>query len=303
MEFYHKAKNLPSRIKTRGIPKAIRWFRSIAAASYRARQFEDLLELLRANNCSFHSCTALGAAPAPCGVAFRYDIHLRDLKPAHDFLAFHLRENIPATFFLMWDYSNDERKHLEDFLRFAKKVKPPIELGLHDSPVDAYLIETRFSGDVYAYRRWAESDEILSWLESIAAQPDLLVALNADALEHFKSRVRRTREHFGYITTVASHGGQLGQCLRGRMPVLQPPIRALATDFIARNWHTPERVAAAGLDADVESYAKRVPGLKQVSDGGGPRMPMMAEIRRLLAQDSALQLLIHPYIWSIRERS
>ncbi|HEY5239592.1 MAG TPA: hypothetical protein VIJ62_14515 [Rhizomicrobium sp.] len=281
-----------------------RWLRRIRHPGmpdqFLARQFGDLLQLLKANDCSFHSCTALGGTPVPGGVAFRYDIHLRDLDPAYDFLAFHLRENIPATFFLMWDHSRTERSRLKNFLIFAKKVKKPVELGLHDSPVDAFLIEAKFSGDAKAYRRWAASDDAIAWLETLAATPELLTHFHADALELLKRRVQRTCEHFGNIAAIAPHGGELVQGLRERMATLKPASREIATSLFAQNWLTQERVVAAGLTANVE-YSKRVPTWKEVSDRGGSRIVMQKKIEQALASGNAVQALLHPNAWLKRE--
>jgi hypothetical protein len=295
-------KGLASRLHNRIAPGAARWLRSIRNPgrpdSWLAGQFGELLHLLKANACSFHDCTALARAPTPHGIAFRYDIHLRDLAPAHDFLAFHTRENIPATFFLMWDYSRAERQRLKAFLAFAKKVKPPVEIGLHDSPVDAFLIETKFSGNARAYRRWTASPEAIEWLKTFVAQPDQLAAFHAEVLERFRMRVRQTREHFGNVTAVAAHGGELVQSLRARN--LEPQLRELAAGLFAPNWLTPERVAAAGLDTNVES-AKRTRGWKEVSDLGGSRIAMMQKIEQALATGNAVQALLHPYAWLKRD--
>jgi hypothetical protein len=114
------------------------------SSSLIAGEFSALLRFLREKECTFHPCVSLGEAPIPRGVSFRYDIHLHDLPVAHDFLALHLSENIPATFFLLWDYSPVEKKHLGDFRTLAAKVLEPAEIGLHDSPVDAWLIESKF---------------------------------------------------------------------------------------------------------------------------------------------------------------
>jgi hypothetical protein len=262
-----------------------------------ARQFSELLALLRSYNCTFHGCAALGNGPVPHGISFRYDIHSRDVELAHEFLAFHLRKNIPATFFLMWDYANSDRARFEKFQALAKKASPPIELGLHDSPADSFLIDTKFSGNSRSYRRWTASPDAIAWLEGIAAQPGALAQFNASALERFKQSVARTREHFGAISAVAAHGGEWGQSMRAHISTLDPGLQEIATSFIARHWLTRERVSAAGLEADVEYYAKHVPGLTQVSDGGKSRLIMTEKIKRDLSHGKAVQILIHPYTW------
>jgi len=293
-----------ARIQNRFAPNTARWLRTMRAPGepdyVLAQQFDALLHLLKENDCSFHNCIALGSNPVPRGVSFRYDIHLRDLAPAHDFLAFHLRENIPATFFLMWDHSNTERRQLSKFRAFAKKTKPPVEIGLHDSPVDAFLVATRFSGDAKPYRRWTQSDEIIAWLSSLDAEPDELAAFHTSVLERFKTRVGQTRAHFGNVNAVAAHGGELIQGLRPRFAQLEPALRDLAGTLFARPWLTQTRVSASGLIANVES-AKGTRGWKEVSDQGGSRIHMREKIRGALGANNAVQLLIHPYAWLKRE--
>jgi hypothetical protein len=297
-------RKVATRIENRFAPSAARWLRTARAPGqpdyFLAQQFDTLLHLLKTNNCSFHSCAALGSNPIPYGVSFRYDIHLRDLAPAHDFLALHLREQIPATFFLLWDYSRTERARLKQYLAFAAKVKPPVTLGLHDSPTDAFLIETKFSGDAKAHRRWTASNEVIAWLEDMAAQPEHLAAFHAGALEHLKMRVRRSCEHFGNVNTSAAHGGELVQNLRARLPGLEPPLRELATSLFAPNWLTPVRASEAGLMANIDNYGGR-PSWKEESDGGGSRHRLMERIARTLSGGRALQILIHPYAWLKRD--
>ena len=262
-----------------------------------AQEFAALLGYLQRNGCGFRSCLALDATPR--GVAFRYDIHRRDLPAAHDFLALHLRVGIPATFFLLWDYSPLERKRLDQFLGFAAKAKAPVEIGLHDSPVDAWLIESDFAGDRKAYVVWTQSAALPEWLAGLVARPDELAAFHAQVLERFVARVERTRQLFGPVAAVASHGGQLGQRLRRDAERLAPDIAALLRSLVARGWLTPERIAAAGLAADVENYGH---DRTQVSDGGGKLVAMAGKLRDALAQDRAIQILLHPYTWDGAER-
>ena len=51
------------------------------------REAEALLNFLRQSGCTFHQCSALIRNPVPKGVAFRYDIHLRDVPGARFFAA------------------------------------------------------------------------------------------------------------------------------------------------------------------------------------------------------------------------
>ncbi|HEY4113240.1 MAG TPA: hypothetical protein VGM17_04195, partial [Rhizomicrobium sp.] len=191
-------------------------------------EFAALLSFLRDSSCTFHSCEALIRNPVPRGVSFRYDIHLRDVPGCAAFIDIHKREQLPGTFFLLWDYSQAERRRFADFARLAGRIAPPLEIGLHDSPVDAYLIEKRFGEDRTAYIAWIKSAAAVEWFSSLLRAPDELAKLNLAVLEHFRRRVDRTTERFGAITAVASHGGEMNQAFRPKMQTLEKPLAELA---------------------------------------------------------------------------
>jgi hypothetical protein len=107
-------------------------------------EFAALIEYLKKKECLFYSCLELGKSLAHRGVSFRYDIHVRDIAGAYGFLAVHYQYNIPVTFFLLADDSNDEYERLSDFLWLARRVQSPVEIGIYDSPVDSYFIKHKF---------------------------------------------------------------------------------------------------------------------------------------------------------------
>lgn len=277
--------------------KLLKLFRSgpRLSRSLIAREFGALLQFLRARNCTFHGCVALGETPRPCGISFRYDVHLRDLPAAPYFMKLHLDASIPATFFLLWDYAPEERNHLGEFRTLAQMARKPVEIGLHDSPVDAWLIESKFNNDRRAYVRWLRSADAPTWFAALADDPVALETLHRQTLERFIRRVENTRQLFGPITSVASHGGQIGRLLTRQRHAKQPETPLLRV-LESRAWLTKERIAAAGLIADVESYrwgAQRT----QVSDGGGKIAVLAHDLKRALAEDRAVQILLHPYTW------
>src|SRR3954468_14934353 len=75
------------------------------------READALLSFLRRSGCSFYPCSTLVRNAIPMGVAYRYDIHARDIPGGRLLAEFHRRHKIPATFFLLWDYSPFERSH------------------------------------------------------------------------------------------------------------------------------------------------------------------------------------------------
>ena len=268
-----------------------------------ADEFAALVRYLREAGCSFHSCSALGTHPVPRGISFRYDVHVRDLPGAFIFADLHLQHGIPATFFVFWDYSPHERDYLKTFLKLRDRATPPLEIGLHDSPVDAHLIQHKFGNDRKSYAAWLDGSDAPAWLSRLSEAPDELEALNSAAQEDFEVRVEKTRELFGPVRTVAGHGGEIGQKLRGRFPELGPAATAIALGFFSRNWLTAERVRAASLDAAVDCYGNFVEGWKEFGCRGGAITSLSEKIRRYLSvRNSAIQLLLHPYTWTGAER-
>jgi hypothetical protein len=271
--------------------------RAVSQRTLLQREFTALVSFLRESGCTFHSCEALIESPVPRGVSFRYDIHLRDVPGCAAFIDMHRREEIPGTLFLFWDYSKIEREHFRDFMDLAKRAASPLEIGLHDSPVDAYLMQERFAGDRKAYAAWVKSDA-MGWIASLLNAPQELEDFNRSVMASFQSRVIETRERFGPITTVASHGGELNQAVRPQLDRLDPAIAKLARQ-LGRTWLTPERVTAAGLSVNVDGHGQNRRGWREQSDGGGVIQKMARRIRQYVVEEqSALQILIHPYTWS-----
>jgi hypothetical protein len=262
------------------------------------REFTALVDFLRRSGCSFHECVELADNPVPRGVAFRYDVHLRDIPGCFSFIDLHRHHNIPATFFLFWDYSSIERARLGKFLELKNRISRPLDIGLHDSPADAYLVRTKFDGDRRAFQKWLQSPSAVEWFGKLSAAPDELARLNEAIFTEFKARVERTKEIFGPITTVASHGGELAQNLRSRLATLGPGA-GVARSLFAKAWLTPERAAAAGLAPTVDRFGRHPPGWTELSCNGGEIANLANTLRRyILVKNSAVQLLLHPYTWA-----
>jgi hypothetical protein len=262
------------------------------------READALLDFLRRTGCSFHRCADLYPNPVPHGIAYRYDVHVRDIPGCHAFMEFHARRQLPATFFLLWDYSPAERSRGADFLHLRDRVDGPLEIGLHASPVDAFLIWNKFGGDRRAYAKWAASQDVLSWLGSFARRPEELDDFNRAVLHDFVERVERTKTQLGPVSLVAGHGGELGQSLRKKMARFRPAVREVALNLRARHWLTPDRLAAAGLLACVDRNNHSSDGWFEASDDGGMITKMARVLGRRLDDAAAVQLLLHPYTWA-----
>jgi hypothetical protein len=259
------------------------------------READALLRFLRQRGCTFHPCGSLVRNPVPMGVAYRYDIHVRDIPGSRFFADFHRKQNVPATFFLFWDYSPIERRHFGDYRALRRRLSEPSEMGLHDSPVDALLIKTRFDGNRRAYARWTDSDDALHWLTDLTSNRQQLDLLNEAILEDFLARVRETRRHFGKFSLVAPHGSELWQNLRKKLPSLDVSLAKTAQTLRARFWLTPERLATAALEICVNPSTH----WREITDEGGKIAKMARLLReRAPAEMAAVQLLLHPYTWT-----
>ncbi len=106
------------------------------------------------------------------------------------------------------------------------------------------------------------------------------------------------RSDFDNFATVASHGGEINQTFRKRLPDLGSTGVFISTLF-AENWIRPDILLGAGLQADVEQFKAKAPLFYQVSDGGGQIKRMVTQIKDLaVARSRAVQILIHPYTWA-----
>jgi hypothetical protein len=267
-----------------------------------ADEMTALIEFLRDSGCSFYSCTSLGANPKPLGISFRYDVHVRDIAACHAFVEVHRLHRIPATFYLWWDYSQLEHSYFGTFQELAGKIAAPLEIGLHDSPVDAYLIQSHFQGDRGAYWAWLETEDAIQWIASLAKDEDQLAQFNDAVLKSFIVRARQTQERFGPVSTVASHGGDLHQALHPRLNALGPDVAQIGRSLFAFGWLTPERVVAAGLKACVDHYGTSGGNWRQISDSGGAICRMVQRIQNAIGRNAAAQILLHPFTWDGAKR-
>jgi hypothetical protein len=298
-----QSRQVLARIAGNAIRARLAYFRARQRASNEegplVREADALLGFLRRSGCSFYPCSTLVRNAIPMGVAYRYDIHARDIPGGRLLAEFHRRHKIPATFFLFWDYSPFERSHFRYYRDLGNQVSEPLEIGLHDSPIDAFLIKREFGGNRGGYDRWTDSGDAQKWLAELTSQTRKLANLNRSALEDFLARVLRTRAHFGPFSLVAPHGGELWQNLRRKLEFLEPAVAATLQSLRARIWLTPERLAAAGLELSFHKSVLSSPAWREISDDGGKLLKMAQALRqRLRTATGATQMLLHPYTWT-----
>ena len=256
-----------------------------------------LFAFLRDSQCTFHNCTTMATNPQALAVAFRYDIHVRDLAVSGVFVEAHRTQGIPASFYLFWDHSHLERSYIGEFQKLASRIATPSEIGLHDSPVDTYLIQSRFRFDRGAYWAWLNSPDAVKWIAALATDPARLEEFDAAVFRNFVARVHETQERFGPILSVAAHGGDLRRALMPRLEELGPEGVQTARALFAAEWLTPGRVTAAGLKTCADAYRQTNGNLRQVTDGGGRIRQMTHGLQNGLRRGSAMQILLHPFTW------
>ena len=179
-----------------------------------ATEFLSLVKSLEQRSLTFCSVSDLRLyATSGRGASFRYDIHARDIEKAHDFAHEHAATKIPATFFLQIDYSAIERAQISRFVELAESVvQLGLEVGLHPSPVDSYLIWSRFGGDPRQYANWLRNEGI-EYIHHLSEDKARLENLNREIEDHFGDLVARAKASIGPFNRVASHGGELNQIL------------------------------------------------------------------------------------------
>jgi len=274
---------------------------------FAAGEFRHLLGYLDERNYLIVDCLDQSRSCAARTVSFRYDIHLRDIHCAHGFLQVHRERACAGTFFLLHDYSTRERASERDFIDLAEQVRTAkdagagVELGLHDSPVDRYLLWRFADGDERRFVTWVSTGGAVDFFRQLANSDAESRAFNAAVLDNFVKTVRVAREVLGNFQLSAGHGGKLGQLLRPRLTELGE-LGAFVREYFAENWMTPAVLSAAGLSGDVERFKREVPAVAGVTEGGG-RLTVMCE--RLACYTNAarpLLALIHPATWGGQPR-
>lgn len=260
-----------------------------------ATEFHSLVKSLQERSLTFCSVSDLRTyATKGLGASFRYDIHVRDIAKAHDFAQEHASAKIPGTFFLQIDYSVIERAQAGKFVELAQFVRESgLEVGLHPSPVDSYLIWSRFGGESRQYANWLRN-EGAGYIDYLCEDKLHRESLNREVEEHFRDLVTRARSLIGPFSLVASHGGELNQILRPKRESMSPQWGEVLGALLAPGWLTPKRLLPLGLTGDAQQFLTTA--LRQCTDrGGGYRLmeDSLARIRR----DLSLQVLIHPYGW------
>lgn len=258
-------------------------------------EFDLLLEFLREKRFGFIKPIDLPVfSLSGKGVSFRYDIHARDIANAYIFGQEHAARGVPGVFFLQIDYSLAERKRETEFFDFTKyALSEGLEVGLHVSPVDSYFIWEKHGGIARNYADWLRNygEQYLSMLAADSQQLDIL---QTEVTKFFAEFVERSRSILGQFSLVASHGGELRQLLRSRVPNMAPGTLDVYNSLCAEGWMTQERLANVGVKGDVEQFKST--WLRQVSDAGGGYKRMQESLLSV-SPEASLQILIHPYGW------
>jgi precorrin-6B methylase 2 len=266
--------------------------------NFAAQEFEVLINYFISRGYTFVDGVEQGINPVKKTVSFRYDIHHRDLYCGYGFLSQHTSD-IPATFYLLFDYSKHEREHRNDFDLFAGKVRSSwenIKLGFHDSPVDNYLIEEFADGHSPKYRKWLRSEKCIRFFSQLYEAPMILQALHTKVEERFIANVTRMRERYGSLNSMASHGGQLSQILRPQVAALGE-VGYLISSLFSENWINADRLHRAELLADIEKFKRLNPLRVNVTEAGGKIVAMIKNIKRFVSEEKAINILIHPATW------
>lgn len=258
-------------------------------------------------------CTYLGAmgykietsgneahSPESKTAYIRYDIHIRDLVGAFGFEDYHAATGTPGNMFIQWRDGLSDHSTEPYFCKFGDMAAASMDIGLHISPVDTCLLDTRFAGDTIAYFDWYKTDDAMDWLKSLHENPNKLNEFNAEVEEHACELAKSFYSVFPLSKReIASHGGAVSQCLRAKARELGPMGQMIAS-FYAENWLTSERIVKLGGTWDVEQCGKH--GVRKVSDGGGQIKRMMTSLTTSVEREAPIQILIHPASWFGKRR-
>src|SRR5258706_6125544 len=183
--------------------------------AFAGSEFRHLLRHLASKDYGVTDCLVQNREQAPRTISFRYDVHLRDVHCAHGFLDVHCERGVPGTFFLLHAYALVEQAHEADFVELANRIGAakgqgvPVELGLHDSPVDRYLTLRFADGDEGRYVAWLRNSDSVAFFRKLNELDSARSEFDAEVLAMFVQTVRLARQTLGDFQLSAGHGGSL----------------------------------------------------------------------------------------------
>jgi len=98
-------------------------------------------------------------------VFIRYDVHVRDIAPLYGMLDVNKIYNIPSTSFLLWDYSEYEKKRKDEYISLLKFSSKLNQFGLHLSPLVSVMSDSK--GDFQSYKNWLFNDGLRAYFDEI----------------------------------------------------------------------------------------------------------------------------------------
>lgn len=228
----------------------------------------------------------------------RFDIHVRDLPGMYGFWDINSAFGVPATYYLHWDYGQYERDAATDFLNLAKFND--IKLGLHLSPFDSWLMNSRFDGNEDGCFRWLLSTAGKDYLNDLVSNERLWSDILTKTQQELVRLCASFKKSFPKGSGFAAHGGALIQSLYRTIPE-NPALARFSDELVAEKFLTEGRVQKLGLGRDCERLANET-GMFKLTDVGGAVSAdqFISNIIEAVSSGRAVSFLTHPQTLQIR---
>lgn len=230
----------------------------------------------------------------------RYDIHIVDLPYAFGIAKIHEELKVPATFYIMWDYSKAHISLREQFLALRKLNPDYIYFGLHVAPTTSWFLKEYLDPNNITVSAYLKSQDFLDYIQNLkqevdnngAAGPELK-RIQEGTDDILKSLSESFREHFPDVTTISGHGHPLSAHLRSKLS------KDSKYQCIRRLFHSPlylkeERITPLGYCYETTFVDKKWKINPVVLYDGLPPEVFMNEIATSSEANLPIVPLIHP---------
>lgn len=249
-------------------------------------------------------------------VYMRHDVHARDISGAACMMDLENELGVGATYFLLWEYSDLEKAQRQNFLALKKLAGPNHRFGLHHSLVEEYIYSAYFQGqgpnltmkELKEFSNAPLFEEIWNtklrftdpdWPKTVCyADPDKIESAALRKMVEFthgrlREHLTGMRHHFGEVTTIAAHGGALGDLANAQRKSWS---RAESENLCSEYLFSKRFLSEQGILFEAYQLPRQY-DLPALSDNDGRWDLLEKQLDNALKRGKAFSILIHPYLW------
>jgi hypothetical protein len=282
--------------------------------------YEDVIRKILAAGYSIDKYEHFSATSVDKPILYmRHDIHDRDIFGALCMMLVENDYNISASYYLLWDYDQNEIANRSNYILLKKMDIGRHEFGLHMSFADEYYYwENCKNNDsrkclINFLKKYAASDEfkalshkekLVDGLSEKSAFPAIYKIKNQTLeriLAYSKKRLIEhldsMKSHFGVVTGLASHSGALGsltdQIFKSDREI---DVRYLAS---SHNFFSEEMLSQLGVKYETYKLQQDYKILG-VSDSGIDIQAFDQRLNAALKTKKNVLMLMHPALWETK---